>query len=367
VIGAMTLAEQTIAIRREMDLDLLRRTISELQFQPASVEVAVLAIQKASSLLQQRKHLHKSIVAAFSTRFPDLVALVPDYETYARAALFLATSSDPSLTPDLVDLLTQQQFVALNLGLSTSLGPEITDAAFADACQLQIDSSCASRELSSIAASAVSQVAPNVCSLVGPDLAAMLISFCNGLGALSQIPACNLKAVGAKKSALLGFSSRSSDNHRGILYHCDLVREAPPEFRDAVFRDLVNKVSLVSRVDVSSQYQEGSYGQRTRDEIIARLDKKTNNNTPKVVRPLPIPGLEKRVNRGGRQKRANKKKFGMGEELKRRSRVAFGIGGQFDDFGQQFGAAALEGFRKRKAAVDAPFQKKIDSKLKNLS
>ena len=95
-----------------------------------------------------------------------------------------------------------------------------------------------------------------------------------------------------------------------------------------------------------------------------RLDKRMNNTTPKVVRPLPVPGLEKKVNRGGRQKRAMKKKFGMGEELTARNKVVFGVGGQYDELGEQYGITALRGFRKQAAAVDAPFQKKIDKKLK---
>jgi U4/U6 small nuclear ribonucleoprotein PRP31 len=305
-------------------------------------------------------------VAAFSWRFHDLVALVPDFETYAHVALFLSTGSHLSLPSDLADLLTQQQTIALTLALSTGLGPEVTDTSFAAACELQIASSVVSRQLLQIATSAVSHVVPNLCRLVGSDLAAVLISFCGGVKALSQIPGCNLRAIGANKGALLGFSSRASDQHRGILYYCDLVRDAPPDFRDSVFRDLTNKVALASRVDAASAYTDGSFGQRTRDAIIERLDKKMNDSTPKVVRPLPVPGLDRKAARGGRQKRANKKKFGIGDELKRRNRVAFGLGGQFDDFGQQFGAAALEGFRKKKPAVDAPFQRKIDSKLKHL-
>jgi hypothetical protein len=60
------------------------------------------------------------------------------------------------------------------------------------------------------------------------------------------------------------------------------------------------------------------------------------------------------------------KKFGMGEELKQRNRVAFGMDGQFDELGEQFGAVALEGFRRRNAAIDALFQMKMDKKVHNL-
>jgi hypothetical protein len=41
----------------------------------------------------------------------------------------------------------------------------------------------------------------------------------------------------------------------------------------------------------------------------------------------------------------------------------FGIGGQFGESGEQFGAVALEGFRKRTVGTDTAYQKKIAKKL----
>jgi U4/U6 small nuclear ribonucleoprotein PRP31 len=359
------LSDQLCAISAEMRLDTLHSIVTDLSSQPPTVDLAVTAIHHSSSLLTHRKRLHKALVHSFSPRFPDLASLIPDYEVYARAASHFSRTTLPD-DPDLLALLTPQQIVALNLALSARLGPAVDDPAFDAACALQIEASELTSRLSALAASAVSQFSPNVCALVGPALAAVVISLAGGLRALSVTPGCNVKAIGAKKGALLGFSIRGSKNHEGILFESAVVREAPPELRDAVFRDLANKVALASRIDAAGEYADGSYGERTREEIVRRLDKKLVNATAKVVRPLAVPGLEKKTARGGRQKRANKKKFGMGEELRRRSRVAFGLDGQFDEVGEQFGAAALDGFRRRHAAVDAPFQMKIDKKVRNL-
>ena len=273
-------------------------------------------------------------------------------------------SSSNELTPELKSLLSQQQVIAINLGLTANLGPQICSVEFEEACKLQIEASETERQLQSIAAATVSKFAPNLTKLIGPGITAMLVTYSGSLLKLSQTPACNIKMLGSKKSELLGYSSRSTKNYQGVLYESEIVQQTPPEFRDAVFRDLVNKVALVSRVDVGGQSNDGSYGETVREQIMERLDKKMNNATPKYVRPLPIPGLEKKDNRGGRQKRAMKKKFGMGEELRARNKVIFGIGGQFDELGEQYGATALEGFRRKTSAIDAPFQKKIEKKLK---
>ncbi|OHT13387.1 SnoRNA binding domain containing protein [Tritrichomonas foetus] len=364
----MDIEQQTTALANEMKLDSLRQMISTFnESQTHDDGIAVHAIQKAAQLLKQRKKLHKILCAAFAPRFADLAKLISDYEIYARTAKYLCNHNNID-NSELQDILNHQQVVALNLGLTSTLGPEIDSPSFFSACDLQIEASILSRDLSSVAANAVSQFAPNLCALVGAELAAILISFAGGIQQLSTTPACNIKIFGVKKSGLLGMSSRSTNNHQGILYSCDLVQETPPDFRDAVFRDLGNKVALVARIDASKEnsMQNGSYGEKFRNEIKTRLDKKMNNHTPKYVRPLPVPGMEKREFRGGRQKRAMKKKFGIGEELTARNKIVFGVGGQFDEDGTQYGATALEGFRKKKAAIDAPFQQKIDKKLKAL-
>ena len=347
-----------------MNLESLKTIIQQFQnAEPTEIDVAILTIQKVSQLYRQRKKLHQVLCAAFSSRFPDLKLLVPDFENYARVAKFLA-NHDKIEDTEISRFLTQQQIVSLSLGLTTNLGPEITNPAFFAACDLQISASEISSALSSISATVVSRFAPNLCSLIGSEKAAYLISFAGGLQQLARTPACNIKMFGSKKVGLQGFSSRSTNNHQGILYNCEIVQETTPEFRDSVFRELANKVALVSRVDASCNSSDGSYGERVKMELTKRLDKKMNNKTPKYIRPLPVPGLENKKTRGGRQKRANKKKFGIGEELTNRQKVAFGIGGQFDELGVQFGKTALESFRKTKANVDKAFQQKIDKKLK---
>jgi RNA processing factor Prp31 len=355
--------EDVMRLRNEMNLDELEKIVIHFREIAPCAEAAIVTVRKAAVLHKLRKRLHKLICAAFSQRFPDLESIVSDFEVYARIAIFMAQNSSLSSRPDLIKLLNQQQIIAIDLSLSTNIGPSLTSAAFTEACELQISASQISQSLLQAAINAVIKVAPNICSLIGPDAAAKLISCAGGIQQLSQCPACNIKVFGVKKKALLGLSSRNTANYQGIVWHSPIVSEFPTDFRDAAFRDVVNKVALVSRVDAGAQFGDGSYGARIRSELVIRLGKKMNDKTVKYVRPLPVPGLKKRESRGGRQKRVNKRKFGMGEELRARSRVMFGFRGQFDEDGEQFGATVLEGFRKRKAVVDAPYQRKMDKKL----
>lgn len=360
-----SLSQEVAQLAAEADAPALRALLRGYEERGGGgVEVAVEALQRAGELLHLMQRLHKLLCSAFARRFADLRLLVPDFATYARAARHLAQHATLD-GADFRDMLTQQQVVALSLGLSGELGPPVAAPAFAAGCALQIELCALRAELLRATAGAAKRFAPNLCALIGGERAAELVALAGGVPQLAATPACNIKMLGSRKAALQGFSSRSSANYQGALYGCELVQEAAPEFRDATFRDLANKVALAARVDAGGSAADGRYGERIRAEIKERLEKKMNNRTPKYVRPLPVPGLEDRKpSRGGRQKRANKLKFGLGEELTNRQKVAFGVGGQFDEVGVQYGKTALESFRKKKAKVDTAYQQKIDKKLK---
>ena len=359
------ISQQVEQIMKDIDIDSIKSAIDEYADKECNdVDVAIQTLRKSAMLFKQRKKLHKVLCSAFSRRFPDLKLLVSDFHIYARAAKHLATNNTID-NSDFKEMLTQQQVVSLSLGLSGELGPVINSKAFFDACDLQIELHKLSNELNKITSNVIRKFAPNLCALIGPEKTAELVSFTGGVKQLAMTPACNIKMLGNKKVGMQGFSSRSTKNYQGVLYYCDIVQETTPEFRDATFRELANKVALVARIDSSGCYSDGNYGAKIKTELKERIDKKLNNKTPKYIRPLPIPGLDdKKPSRGGRQKRANKLKFGLGEELTNRQKVAFGVGGQFDELGEQFGKTALESFRKKKSKVDTAFQQKIDKKLK---
>lgn len=349
-------------IRGEMGLESLLLITNEGDY---SLESAIGIIEQASRLLKIRKKLHKAIVVFFANRFADLSKFISDYELYARAAKHFAVNSDISGL-NVENILSNQEIVAINLSIQIGLGDVIVDPVFFDACDLQISASSVSKSLSEIASNSVSRFAPNLSKLVGKEIAALLLSFAGGIQELAQSPPCNIKTFGAKKIGLLGFSSRSTGNHQGVLYHSEIVRTTSPEFRDSVFRDLANKSALCARLDMLSSHPDGSYGEKLLSDLSTKLDKKQNNKAPKYIKPIPIPGLEKNDKRGGRKSRAMKKKFGMPVELKLRQRVALGIDGQYDESGTQFGMSALENITKVQYSKDSAFDAKIDKKMKAL-
>lgn len=64
------------------------------------------------------------------------------------------------------------------------------------------------------------RIAPNLSELIGTEISARLIGLAGGIQALSAIPSCNLRVLGAKKKLLTGYSNSNATirPHEGKYY-----------------------------------------------------------------------------------------------------------------------------------------------------
>ena len=362
----MDLQSQYEAIKGKINLDELNDLISKNESpEKDTINLAMITLQKTSSLMQARKELHAVISNFFHERFPDLASIVSDFSSYAILAKYLSKNNDIN-NDEIKSLLTQQQIVAVTLSLSQELGEPFSSPIFDEVCDFQIMCGNISSSLTQICSRCVEKFAPNMCALVGTEVSALLIATAGGLDKLAMMPACNVQVLGTEKTALLGFSSRYNDSHKGFIYSTDIIQKSDPQYRDMLNRKLSSKVTLCARVDNSKSKQDGSFGEKEKTELFQKMDKISNNTTPKYIRPLPVPDLVSTKSRGGREARAKKKKFGMSDELKKRQKVAFGVGGQFGEDGEQFGVAAFQPLKKAAPKTDEPYQKLIEKKLQAL-
>lgn len=356
------LDSQVLSIRDEMKLDEIKHFIEQSQ-NTEDESLLMISLEKATNLLQIRKKLHEVLCVHFSTRFPDLSVLIRDFTKFSIIAKYLAVN-DVLDDDDIKSLLSDQEKSSIALTSSQNMGPQITNESFFVGCDLQINSHEISSELLKIASARVTTKAPNLVKFVGSAIATSLIYYAGGLYELSNMPSCNIKYLGVNKADLHGMSSSSTQNHLGVIYTHELVQQNP-EFRDKIYRELVNKVALCARCDFQSD-RSGDYGEKYKFEIETKIDKWRNNKTPRYVKPLDPPGSKRKVNRGGRQARAYKKKFGMSKEQKARLKVLMGVDGQFAENGTQYGVTAFRRI-KRESSRDAPFQEKIAKKLSSLN
>ena len=96
---------------------------------------------------------------------------------------------------------------------------------------------------------------------------------------------------------------------------------------------VANKVALAARVDGANSSKDGAIGEK----FLKKIEKKyqTHWDAPdkaRTAKALPIPDAgEKKSRRGGRRKRAWKKKYGLTDTHKDANRVGFGS--QHDEYG----------------------------------
>ncbi|KAL6555546.1 U4/U6-U5 snRNP complex subunit prp31 [Orobanche hederae] len=133
-------------------------------------------------------------------------------------------------------------------------------------------------------------IAPNLSGVVGAGVAARLMAAAGGLSALVNMPACNVQLLGAKRTALAGFSSRLGLGVvGGYLQQTDIFCTIPSSLRMRACRLLAAKTTLASRVDFMEADPTGNTGKRMRQEIVNKIDKWQEPPPARYPKPLRLP------------------------------------------------------------------------------
>jgi U4/U6 small nuclear ribonucleoprotein PRP31 len=177
--------------------------------------------------------------------------------------------------------------------------------------------------LQAFVAERLSSLAPNMCALVGPQISAKLLTAVGGLKELAACPANNLQVIGRDKSSKLSF-------HAGFIAESDLLDLVPGELmsecKKVVVRLVAAKLALAIRADfVKSHSDNGALGSRLRQEIVGKIEKRTEPLPYKIDKPLPPPIVHSKKQRGGKRARRLKEQVAMTAVRRQQNRIAFGV------------------------------------------
>ncbi|XP_042472117.1 U4/U6 small nuclear ribonucleoprotein Prp31 homolog [Zingiber officinale] len=109
-------------------------------------------------------------------------------------------------------------------------------------------------------------------AIIGSVVAAKLMGIAGGLSELAKMPACNVQLLGAKKKALAGFSTATSQFRVGYLEQAEIFQSTPPLRTHACWL-LASKSTLAARVDSTRGDPTGKAGRNLRDEILKKIEK----------------------------------------------------------------------------------------------
>ncbi|GFQ06487.1 U4/U6 small nuclear ribonucleoprotein prp31 [Phtheirospermum japonicum] len=129
-----------------------------------------------------------------------------------------------------------------------------------------------------------------------------------GLSNLANMPACNVQLLGAKRKNLEGFSTATAQLRVGYLEQTEVIKSTPGEYTMRACRLLAAKSSLATRVDFTRGDMSGGAGRNFRAEIRARIEKWQEKAPARQPKPLPVPDLNTKKQRGRSEKEEDERK-----------------------------------------------------------
>lgn len=268
--------------------------------------------------------LHRFVATQYAKKFPELEQIVPDIVKYTRVVRMIGNATDVTEL-DMASVLPQSQVMVVTVTASTTSGQALPAADLQmvlQACSAVEQRLQEKADWLNYIQRFMHVVAPNVTAILGHSLAAQLVGLAGGLVALTRIPACNVQVLGQERKALTGLGSRSTQLHRGIVYGCPVVENAPPDLRVKASKLIAAKVVLAARVDSMQGSPDGAAGERFLEDVQAALEKAQEPPPNRTVKPLKRPDDKPSRKRGGRRYRALKDRLGLTAVRKAANRMS---------------------------------------------
>ena len=319
--------------------------------------------------------VHRFLRELYSRRYAELAELVPSAVEYARVLLLMGNLSDDSARlreteKEMQEFLPNTVVLTISVTAATAAGRPLTDSELSSAREAAETVIALHRHRTAIVdwlQASMTALAPNLTTLAGSTVAAQLVSVAGGLRRLSEIPACNLQVLGARKLRQSGLSSVQQELHVGIIAQTETMRDCPTALRRRAARLLAGKVALAARVDEHRQDASGETGRQLLQEVREKIERWQQPPPSSLSKALPAPLAQSgKRRRGGKRYRKEKERTRQSELSKQRSRIAFGKEELIDEYtGEEFGTIGQEGSGSGNVRVReaAPAGQKLSGRL----
>lgn len=328
--------------------------------------------------------LYKAVRDVYGMRFPELETLVPLPLDYLAVARMLGNnlkaaqswlSSGAALTGVERPALPNPTLMSISVASATSAGSRLATSTLAqlnESYRLVDELRAWRARFLAYLETTIQHIAPNLSALLGASLAATLTAVAGGPENLASMPAQNILVLGvsahSQESTVAALTAHGQARGRGLLTLSDIVRDTPPAAQKRALRRLPGACAKAIRMDLyggapsgaavsggaaagisggaadadaGAGFSEiaapsvldsgtstsadasapGAFGASLREELITALKKEQEPPKPRTKRPLPIPEEKPSKRRGGKRKRAMKKKYGLTEADLRKNRL----------------------------------------------
>jgi U4/U6 small nuclear ribonucleoprotein PRP31 len=308
-------------------------------------EFLIRANDTSAEVTAEQSQIHDFIKKSYAKRFPELESLIPLPIDYVKVILVLQNSLD--IDVERLSFLGKEKILVLTMSALQAQDasvpltePELRSVL--KACHLMVELNDFKGRIEGYVASRLEVFAPNLTAIVGPYTAAQFMSIVGGLAELAKTPACNIAALGNKRTMSLGLGNHGT-RQQGFLYYSELIQNVVTDLRKQAMRIAAGKLILAARVDYSNSIPDGSQGKKWKQEVLEKIEKLEEPPEVVATKALPVPNDLKAKKRGGRRYRKIKEKFEMSDLRKAQDRVVFGHQEKTitDAFGEEIGLGML--------------------------
>ncbi|CAB3410888.1 unnamed protein product [Caenorhabditis bovis] len=233
----------------------------KVKFNPEKIDTMI--VQAVSLLDDLDKELNNYVMRArewYGWHFPELGKIVQDHQAYAKIVKAIGMRQN-AINTDLSSILPEELEAKLKEDAEVSMGTDISEIDLIHIkglCDQVIELSQYRAQLFDYLKNRMNALAPNVTVLLGELVGARLISHAGSLVSLAKAPASTIQILGAEKALFRALKTKKDTPKYGLIYHAQLITQAPPKVKGKMARKLAAKCSLASRIDALSEETTGN-------------------------------------------------------------------------------------------------------------
>ncbi|EYC30075.1 hypothetical protein Y032_0005g2434 [Ancylostoma ceylanicum] len=233
----------------------------KVKFNPEKIDTMI--VQAVSLLDDLDKELNNYVMRCrewYGWHFPELGKLVQDHQAFAKVVKTIGMRQN-AINADLSGILPEELEAKVKEEAEISMGTDISELDLihiSGLCDQIIELSQYRAQLFDYLKNRMTALAPNLTCLLGELVGARLISHAGSLVSLAKAPASTVQILGAEKALFRALKTKKDTPKYGLIYHAQLITQAPAKLKGKMARKLAAKCALATRIDALADESKGA-------------------------------------------------------------------------------------------------------------
>ncbi|KAK6044913.1 snoRNA binding domain protein, partial [Cooperia oncophora] len=232
----------------------------KVKFNPEKIDTMI--VQAVSLLDDLDKELNNYVMRCrewYGWHFPELGKIIQDHQAFAKVIKAVGMRQN-AVNVDLSAILPEELEAKLKEEAEISMGTDISELDLihiSGLCDQIIELSQYRAQLFDYLKNRMTALAPNLTCLLGELVGARLISHAGSLVSLAKAPASTVQILGAEKALFRALKTKKDTPKYGLIYHAQLITQAPAKLKGKMARKLAAKCALATRIDALADESKG--------------------------------------------------------------------------------------------------------------